>query len=192
MRDTHGMAEARRWYALADRNRSRDDGRRVMSLLGIFVPRAIVDLADRRFSSEQSASVAVQLIAGEWVAERRRRLLQAPERALSERLLSWQGSRYESEMDGRAVLALVDGLIRTSVAARLILDTGYHAEVHVADGYGIAIHRCVLDFRLDPCAAAGVLDLLDVALIPWNRVVVRDGIAVPLIRLELASTQGLG
>ena len=36
--DTHEMAEARRWYALAERNQYREDASKVMALYGIFVP----------------------------------------------------------------------------------------------------------------------------------------------------------
>lgn len=187
VRDTHGMAEARRWYALADRNGSRDDGRRVMSVHGIFVPRAIVDLADRRFLSEEVASVAVQLIAGEWIAERRRCLLQAPERTLLERSLSWRGSRYEPDMDAPGVRALVEELIRTAVAGRFIPGTDYRVRVHTLDGYGIVAYRCLVTASLDQHAVAEVLDVLGAALVPWNRVLIRDAVAVSQIGLEIGA-----
>lgn len=187
VQDTHAMAEARRWYALADRNRSRDDGRRVMSLLGIFVPRAIVDLADRCFPSEQVASVAVQLIAGNWIAERRRLLLESPERTLAERSLAWQGSRHEPGMDGGRVQALVEGLIRTCVNERLIPDARYRVRVQCEGGYGIVAHRCVLDVGLDRYAADKVLEVLRAALVPWNRAATRDDGATLVLALALAA-----
>ncbi len=189
VRDTHMMAEARRWYALADRNRSREDGRRVMSILGIFVPRAIVDLADRCFTSEQVASVAVQLIAGEWIAERRRRLLEKPVQTLGERTLSWRGSRYDAEMDPDCIRSLIEDLIRTSVEERLIPDAGYRVRVRREHGYGIAGHRCVLDVCLDRYAADRVLEVLAAALVPWNRAVARDGAAALLIELEAGASR---
>jgi len=190
VRDTHAMAEARRWFALADRNGSRDDGRRVMSVHGVFVPRAIVDLADRRFASEEVASVAVQLIAGEWIAERRRRLLRSPERTFSERSLSWRGSRYKPDLDGQGVRALVEGLIRMAVYGGFIPDLDYRVLVHTVDGYGVVAYRCLVTAALDQDAAGEVLDVLGAALVPWNRVLIRDAVAVPWIGLELGSIQG--
>jgi len=185
VRDTHTMAEARRWYRLADRNRPRGHGRRLMSLHGIFVPRAIVDLADRRFPSERVASVAVQLIAGEWVEERRRRMLATPRRILAERSLSWSGSRYEPGMDGESVRMLVEDLIDSCADERLIPDVEYRVRVHAEGGYGILCHRCSVYASLDRYAANEVLEALRAALVPWNRGLVRSGCATRLIELDL-------
>lgn len=190
--DTHAMAEARRWYALADRNRSRGDGRRLMSLHGIFVPRGIVDLADRYFPSERVASVAVQLIAGEWIEERRRRMLATPVRTLADRSLSWRGSRHEPGMDGKGVQTLIEDLIRTCIGERLIPDAEYRVRVHAERGYGIVGHRCLLDVCLDRYAANKVLEMLEVALVPWNRAVARDGATSLLIELGSGSTHRSG
>jgi hypothetical protein len=184
--DTHAMAEARRWYGLAERNRSREDARRVMSMHGVFVPRAIVDLAGRRFSSEQAASVAVKMIACEWVSERRCRFLEAPERALAERSLSWRGSRHEPDIGLDRVRELIEEVIRICVGEHLIPNAGYHVGVRSRQGYGVGGYRCLLDACLDRDAAARVLEVLRAALVPWNRAVVRGGASARLIEIELA------
>ena len=187
IQDTHAMAEARRWYALADRNKARENGRRLMSMLGIDVPRVILDLSNRRFPSQQVASVAVQLVAREWVEQRRRQLLQAPKRALLERSICWRGSRHAPEMESETVAALIRGLIRVCVGERLIPDASYLVRVCPRNGYGILAYRCELHVDLDRQMAAKVLDVLGTALVPWNRVVARDGGSVPLIGLGLSA-----
>jgi hypothetical protein len=78
VRDTDAMAEARRWYRLAELNRAAVPLDRAMRLHGTYVPRAIVALSGRRFDSGETASVAVQLVAGDWVRQRRQRLPSGP------------------------------------------------------------------------------------------------------------------
>ena len=72
----------------------------------------------------------------------------------------------------------------------LIPDVHYRVRVHTGDGYGIAAHRCVLSVRLAPDAAEDVRSVLCAGLIPWNRAVVRDGVVVPLIGLEIDPRSG--
>lgn len=187
VRDTHAMAEARRWYKLAERNRAQDDRRRIMALHGVFVPRAVVDMAGRRFPSENAASVALQLVAGDWIRERRRQLLDAPERALRARALAWSGSRHDPLLDAKHLLGLVGSLLRRCAGERLIPDADYRIAVKTDDAFGISGWRCRVEVCLDPYARAGVEKMLRAALVPWNRGVVIDGIPVPFIRLEVSA-----
>jgi hypothetical protein len=185
VRDTHAMAEARRWYALAARNRCREDACRVMALHGVFVPRAIVDLAERRFACERIASVAVKLVAGDWVQQRRRQLLADPVAALQERSLGWSGSRHPRRLVGDDVKDVLGGLIDLCAAEGLIPPARYRIDVRADDGYGVAGFRCRIEVRLERYARARVGEVLSTALIPWNRAVVRNGAPVPLIGLLL-------
>jgi hypothetical protein len=187
VRDTHAMAEARRWYRLAERNRAHDDGGRVMKLHGIFVPRSVVDMASRRFPSEQVASVALQLVAGDWIRERRRQLLSAPEVALRARALAWCGSRHGEDLNPGRLADLLQGLLLDCAAERLIPAADYGVEVRPDDAYGIAGWRCRVEVRLDPYSRARVAESLRTALVPWNRAVVRDEAAVPLIGVSVAA-----
>lgn len=189
IRDTHAMAEARRWYRLAERNHAGDDGRRVMDLHGIFVPRAVVDMAPRRFQSERVASVALQLVAGDWIKQRRRQLLDAPESALRDRALAWSGSRYEPGLEPDLLATLVLGLLRTCAGERLIPDARYQVTVREDGAYGIAGCRCRVEVGLESYARARVEDVLRSALVPWNRAVVRDGVPAQLIVLEVSARQ---
>lgn len=185
VRDTHAMAEARRWYSLAERNHAREDVPRVMSMHGVFVPRVVVDLAERRFPSERAASVALELVAGEWVRQRRRQLLESPEHALAVRALGWTGSLHRPEPDPRRIEALVRTLLRDCVGERLIPDADYGVGVRPDGGYGIAAWRCTLTVALDPYARARVAEALTAALIPWNRAVVRDGAPATVLAVEV-------
>ncbi|MEA3276513.1 MAG: hypothetical protein U9Q81_14735 [Pseudomonadota bacterium] len=185
VRDTHAMAEARRWYRLAERNHSREDARRVMSLHGVFVPPAIVDMADRRFVSEQVASVAVQLVAGDWIKQRRRRMLDSPEDALAERSISWCGSRSACDLEETDMSGLLRRLVRLCVDERLIPDADYRPCVRRDDGYGIRSYHCTLEVLLDRYVRDRVGDVLRTALIPWNRSVVRGGEPSVVIGLEV-------
>jgi hypothetical protein len=187
VRDTHAMAEARRWYALADRNQSREDARRVMTMHGIFVPRVVVDLAERRFASEQVASVALEMIAGDWVRQRRRQLLAAPEATMAVRGLGWTGSRYAPDLDIHRIMTLLLGLVRDCIAERLIPDADYGVAVRPEGGYGIPAWRCTLTVGLESWARERVREALTAALIPWNRAVVRDGCRAPVVAVEVRS-----
>jgi hypothetical protein len=187
IRDTHAMAEARRWYRLAERNRAQDDARRVMAMHRVFVPRAVVDMADRRFPSEQVASVALQMVAGDWIRDRRRQLLAAPEGALEARALGWSGSRHDPKLVPDRLLRLLGDLIRTCVSEGLVPDADYRVEVDANDGYGVVGYRCRVAVSLDPYACGRVGDILRTALVPWNRAVVREDAPVSLIGLEVSS-----
>jgi len=187
VRDTHAMAEARRWYRLAERNRSHDDGRRVMHLHGIFIPRSVLDLVHRRFPSEQVASVALQLVAGDWIKERRRQLMRAPERELRARALAWSGSRYRDALDSHDVLDLVERLLGVCASERLIPAAEYRIAVEREDAFGIPGWRCRVGVCLDPYARARVREALCAALVPWNRAVMHDGTPMPIIDVVAAA-----
>jgi len=191
VRDTHAMAEARRWYALAERNRARE-ARRTMAVHGVFVPRAIVDMAGRRFPTEAVASVAVQLVAGEWVRERRRQLLAAPAAALAEQALAWCGSRHRPGLDEEGVRLLVGDLLALCVGERLLPDAMYNLAVRRADGYGVRCYSCRIRVWLESYACKRVEEVLDIALIPWNRAVPRHGTAAKIISLEVQSGRPRG
>ncbi len=187
VRDTHAMAEARRWYLLAERNRSREDARRVMAMHGVFVPRTIVDMAERRFASEEAASVAMQLVAGDWIRHRRRQLLAAPEAALAEHTLAWCGSRHATALDEQGIRSLVRELLDLCVSERAIPDAVYGLAVRREDGYGVRCYSCKVLVWLDSYARKRVRETLDAALTPWNRAVVRRGASVKVISIDVQS-----
>lgn len=187
VRDTHAMAEARRWYLLAERNCAREDVRRVMTIHGVFVPRTIVDMAERCFPSEEAASVAMQLVAGDWIRQRRRQLLAAPEAALAERALAWSGSRYKAGLNAQAVRALVRDLVGLCITERAIPPASFGIEVRPEDGYGIRCYSCRVLVGLDSYARSRLQEQLETALIPWNRAVVRQGTSVKVISMEVRS-----
>jgi len=190
VRDTHEMAEARRWYQMAARNgegrgAGAGDGMdRAMRLHGVFVPRAIVDLAGRRFASEQAASVAMQLIAGEWVVARRHRLLATPQQALAQHGLAWSGSRHQGTPDAATMQALLTRLLDACIAEARLPKARYQIELRTDDGYGIRGWTCTLHVDLDPYARARVAEAMSIAVIPWNRTFIRDGRAAPLIAVR--------
>jgi hypothetical protein len=192
LRDTHELAEARRWYAMAERNgdaRGRAaraaDMDRVMGLHGIFVPRPVVCLSGHRFPSERVASVALQLVAGDWIALRRRRLMAAPDQALAQHALAWSGSRHRGAPTPADMQTLLTELLDACVAEGLVPPARYALALRVDDGYGIRAWTCSVQVDLDPYARARAAEALRAALIPWNRAVVRDGRAVPLIALRV-------
>lgn len=189
--DTHAMAEARRWHALAERNHAGARGRRLMALHGI-VPSGVVELAGRRFASEQAASVAMHLVAGDWIRRRRRELRAAACEALAARALAWSGSRHAAAQDAESVSALIAELVRACAAERLIPDAHYRIGVRADDGYGLTLWRCCLRVALDPYARTRVAEILALALIPWNRAVVRDGAAVPIVAVEVRGPGAAG
>ena len=187
--DTHAMAEARRWFALIDR-RERGGPRaaspqRAMQLHGIFVPRAIVDVSGRIFPSEQVASVALQLIAADWVKQRRRTLLDAPERALADHHRAWSGSRHAGSPEPEATCDLLQSLLDQCIDEGLLPRARYRLGARSDDGYGVRLCRCSVEVDLDPYARARIEEALNAALIPWNRAVIRDGTPVPVIALSV-------
>ena len=185
VRDTHAMAEARRWYALADRAAAAPCMDRTMRLYGTFVPRPIVALAGQRFLSESVASVALQLVAGDWITQRRQQLLAAPDEAIRTRRLGWTGSRHTVDLDAEAVAACVMQAMADCLREGLIPTTGYDLKVRPDNGFGIRGYRCVVTLGLEGDACGRVREALQTALVPWNRAVVRDGAAHPLVQIEV-------
>ncbi|NCC28945.1 MAG: hypothetical protein EOM22_12590 [Gammaproteobacteria bacterium] len=185
VRDTHAMAEARRWYVLADRAVGRPRMDRTMRLHGTFVPRSVVALSGQRFPSESVASVAVQLVAGDWITQRRRQLLAAPDEAIRTRAFGWTGSRHVADLDIEAMTACVMRVMAECRREDLIPAAGYDLKVRPDDGFGIRGYRCLITVGLDGAARARYRDVLQTALVPWNRAVVRDGAAHPLVKVEM-------
>jgi hypothetical protein len=192
VRDTDAMAEARRWYRLAERNRGLVPMDPAMRLHGTFVPRPILAMSRQRFASGQVASVAVQLVAGDWVASRRAALMRAPVRALREREQTWSGSRSREPLDREGLTAVLSDLLDQCCAERLIPRAGYRLRVQGDDGYGIGGFRCIVEVWLDPYARTRLADALAVGLVPWNRVVTRDGRPHPLIGVEVRRPAATG
>jgi hypothetical protein len=58
------------------------------------------------------------------------------------------------------------------------------------DGFGLRRWRCAVEVNLDPYARARAREALTTALIPWNRAVIRDGIPMPLITLDVRACHG--
>jgi hypothetical protein len=191
VRDTHGMAEARRWYALADRAPSRPRMDRTMRLHGTFVPRPIVALAGQCFPSEAVASVAVQLVAGDWIGQRRRALLTAPDEAVRATRIGWTGSRYDADRDAEALVILVRDVLTDCMREGLTPTVGYDLKVRADDGFGVRGYRCLITVGLDSGACARVREAIEFALMPWNRAVVRDGAAHPVLKVEVRGRGGV-
>lgn len=191
VRDTDAMAEARRWYRLADRNRGGVAMAPAMRLHGAFVPRPIVALSQQRFGSARAASVAVQLVAGDWVAQRRAELLRAPVSALRERDQTWSGSRSRDPLDAPALGAVLSDLLAQCSAEGLIPKAVYRLRIQQDDGFGVSGFRCIVEVWLDPYSRGRLADALGSALVPWNRAVTRDGRPFPLIAVEVRRPAGL-
>jgi hypothetical protein len=185
VRDTHAMAEARRWYALAGRAAGRPRMDRTMHLYGTFVPRPVVALAGQRFPSESVASVAVQLVAGDWITQRRQQLLTAPDEAIRARRLGWTGSRHAADPSIETMTACVMQVMDDCIRERLIPVAGYDLKVRPDDGFGIRGYRCLITVGLDSATRARYREVIQAALVPWNRAVVRDGVAHPLVKVEV-------
>lgn len=196
--DTHAMAEARRWFEMAQRSvgtagrrpLTPAEQRRAMRLLGVYVPPAVVALSGRRFPSEEVASVAFTLVAADWILERRRRLLAQPERALAEQARAWQGSRHECPASADAAEALLRQALDACIAEGLLPPARYRLMSRCEDGFGLRRWRCAVEVNLDPYARARAREVLDTALIPWNRAVIRDGLPTPLITLDVRAGHG--
>jgi hypothetical protein len=185
VRDTHAMAEARRWYAIADRASVELRMDRTMRLYGTFVPRSIVALAGQRFPTEAVASVAVQLVARDWIAQRREHLLAAPGEAVRLMGLGWSGSRYEADLDADSLAACVRSLLDECAREGLIPKASYGLRLRAEDGFGLRGYRCLITTGLECYAAARAREAIQAALVPWNRAVVRDGGAHVLIKVEM-------
>ena len=190
VRDTDAMAEARRWYRLAERNRGLRAMGPAMRLHGTFVPRAIVDLSRLRFATARAASVAVQLVAGDWVAQRRAELLRSPVRALREREQTWSGSHSGDLLDEVSLINLFSDLLTQCITEGLIPKATYRVRVQRDDGFGVGGFRCIVEVWLDPYARTRLADCLGSALVPWNRAVMRDARPHPLIGVEVRRPAG--
>lgn len=191
VQDTHALAEARRWYRAAARNVGSNPGNaadreRLMGVHGVFVPRALVDLPGCRFASEQVASVALQLLAGDWIAQRRRLLLAAPRATLHQRALVWTGSRHVAPPDLEGTRTCLAAVLRDCVAEGLLPDAPYAIELHPMDGWGIVEMRAVVTAPLSPAVCQTIAVWLTLALLPWNRAVLRDGVPTPLISVRVS------
>jgi len=213
VRDTHEMAEARRWYAMAAQNGALEPGQlsstssRTMRLYGIGVPSALLALAGRRFASEQAASVAIRLVASDWLEQRRQMLARDPARMLALQSRTWCGSRHGSLIEPselrRLLPRLLDLCVAEGLAPALALqaDPVAHArrgaetavghdrftEVRVDDGYGLTTWHCRIWVNLDQRSPESIAEVLELALIPWNRAVLRDGRPWRLLQVEVAT-----
>jgi hypothetical protein len=185
VRDTHVMAEARRWYDLGRRNRPGWAPGPALAIHGVFIPPPILDLARRTFATEQAASVAVQLVAGDWVGRRRAQLLRWAGAAIAERAGVWTGSRHGLGMDAEGLRALMIDLLGLCVSDGLIPRAGYGLKVRREDGFGVGGWRVRVETLLEPYARARVGEALAVALIPWNRAVGRDAGPSRVISVEV-------
>ncbi|MGB5831280.1 MAG: hypothetical protein WBG92_04725 [Thiohalocapsa sp.] len=190
--DTHEMAEARRWLEMAARNgRGRSRARphteltRTMRLHGLSVPRGVIDMAGRRFATEQVASVALTLVAGDWISQRRQYLSDAPERSLANQKLAWRGSLHNGVPGVDVVQELLQQVLEHAFAEALLPRFRYQVSSRFDDGFGIRCCRCRLEVDLASDDWARVREVVSAALIPWNRGVVRDSGAVPVIALQV-------
>lgn len=217
VRETHEMAEARRWYAMAARNGAHKSVRlsstcsRTMRLYGVGVPAEILELVGRRFTSEQAASVAIRLIASNWVEQRRKMLARDPAHMLALQMRTWSGSCHGSLSGPAELRRLVLRLLGLCIAEGLLplpetlgdhgmgqnasADSGEQpigpaaarADVRVDDGYGLATWHCRVTVVLDQdCPGPGpIAEALQLALIPWNRTVLRDERPWRLLQVEV-------
>jgi hypothetical protein len=186
VRDTHVMAEARRWYDLARRNGSQADLGPALAIHGLRIPPAILDLAWRRFPSEQVASVAVTLVAGGWVKQRRAQLLRTAEAALAERASAWTGSRHGDGLNAEALACLVRDALQWCLIEDLIPRADYGVRIRSDDGWGLCRYRVCVAVALETGARTRVAEILSLALIPWNRAAGSEAGPQPMIRVEVA------
>jgi len=186
VRDTHVMAEARRWYDLARRNGSRGNLSPVLAMHGLLIPPAILDLARCRFASGQAASVAVTLVAADWVKQRRAQLLRTAEAALAERACAWTGSRHWEGMKAEALACLVQDALQWCLMEDLIPRADYGVRIRCDDGWGLCRYRVCVAVALETGGRARVMEMLSLALIPWNRAAGNEAGPQPMIRVEVA------
>ena len=200
VRDTHEMAEARRWLNMAARNTGGGERRmmadgdvaRTMRLHGIFVPRAIIDMAGCRFATEQVASVALSLVAGDWISERRRALGRSPGRELALRAQAWTGSLHADAPDADASRRLLERLLGHCIDEGLVPRTQYQLSCRADEGYGIRCCRCFVQVDLGAGARARIQAELGTALISWNRAVICDGRVTPVLSVHVSARADRG
>jgi len=186
VRDTHLMAEARRWHDLARRNGSRGSLSSALAMHGLLIPPAILELTRRRFPSEQVASVAVTLVAADWVKQRRAQLLRTAEAALAERACAWTGSRHGAGMNAEALACLVRDALQWCLMEDLIPRADYGVRIRCDDGWGLCRHRVCVAVALETGARTRVAEILSLALIPWNRAAGSGAGPQPMIHVEVA------
>jgi hypothetical protein len=163
---------------------------RTMRLYGTYVPRSIVALAGKRFASESVASVAVQLVAGDWIVQRRRELMAAPAEAIRMRGLGWTGSRHDAELSDEGLVIRVSEAVAACMREGLIPTSSFELKVRSDDGFGIRGYRCLISVAPDGDLCARYREAIQTALVPWNRAVVRDGVAHPLVKVEVRGRGG--
>ena len=134
--------------------------------------------------------MAVQLVAGDWVAQRRAELLRSPVRALRERDQAWSGSRSGEPLDADTLAAVLSDLFTQCMAEGLIPKVAYRQRVKRDGGFGVCGFRCIVEVWLDPYARTLLADCLGSALVPWNRAVMRDARPHPLIGVEVRRPAG--
>jgi hypothetical protein len=147
--DTHETAEAKRWYCVADRNRSLDEAGRIMALHGVYVPRAIVDMVGRTFVSVLVAAVAVQLVAGDWIRQRRGSLLARAEESVLAATLGWRGSCYRPGLCVDDVELLLKDLLSLCAEEEAIPNARYKITVQEDNGFGVLAFRCFVEVCFD-------------------------------------------
>jgi hypothetical protein len=81
------------------------------------------------------------------------------------------------------------GLFAQCVREGLIPDLRCRLRVEPEDGFGVSGFRCTLEVALDPYARDRLAETLKVALVPWNRAVVREGRAFPVIGLKVRAPE---
>ena len=185
LRDTHAIAEARRWYATADERGAIHRSEKTLRALGMYIPRSVIALSGRLFGSELAASVAVQLVAGAWVSERRRQLLSAPHTALAEQQGCWTGSRHRGPLPIVEIKKVLCQLIAICVAEDLIPRLAYGVEVRKNDSFGVPALLTSVHAPLVPHQIGPVRETLMTALIPWNRAMALKGATTFAIGVEV-------
>jgi len=108
-----------------------------------------------------------------------------PEQALATQALAWSGSRHVGALDAQTLRQLLHDLLEHCIAERLIPRTPYRLRVRSEDGYGIRRCLCRVNAELNQHVCAEVQTVLAAALIPWNRAVIRNGGAVPVIAVQV-------
>jgi hypothetical protein len=153
----------------------------------MYIPQSIIDLSGRRFGSELAASVAVQLVAGAWVSERRRCLLAAPRAALSEQSGCWTGSRHRETLLIPDIKEILCQVMAACAEEALIPRVAYAIEVHDNDSFGVHGLLTSVQGPLARHQLGEVREALLTALIPWNRAIFLKGATTFVIGVEVRS-----
>jgi hypothetical protein len=126
----------------------------------------------------------VQLAAAEWISRRRLELSEMATEALRWRSLAWTGSRHQAVTDVLETRARVADVVEGCMGEGLIPSGVYMLRARIDDGFGIPSVRCVLRAALADEPLRRVREVVQIGLVPWNRTVVREGVAHPIIRIE--------